>query len=56
VISLYLEKPVRSLEQVLNDLERKCGGAENGMSSDRRMDREFRGSRLDPDEDVDRPS
>lgn len=56
MISPYLEKPVRSLEQVLTDLERKCGGAEDGVSSDRRMDREFRGSRLDPDEDVDRLS
>jgi hypothetical protein len=56
VISPYLEKPVRSLEQALGDIERKCAGAEDGVSNDRRMDRDFRGSRPDPNEDADRQS
>lgn len=50
MISPYLEKPVRSLERALSDIERKCGAAEDGLSSDRRSDREFSGNRPDPDE------
>lgn len=47
MISPYLEKPVRSLEQVLSDIGAKCGAAEHGVSSDGRLDREFRENRPD---------
>ena len=56
MISPYLEMPTRSLEQALSDIEGKCETVDDGLSSDRRMDREFRGSRLDPNEDADRQS
>jgi hypothetical protein len=54
VISPYLEKPVRSLEQVLSDIERKCSAAEDDLSNDRSMDREICGSHMVPSEGADR--
>ena len=56
MISPYLEKPVRSFEQALSDIECRCDAGDDGLPSDRCSDREFRGNRPGPDEGAERQS